>query len=281
MNVRQGGVWRFCMHGPDGRDYENQITYLEVSRPRRLVYKHGGDQDVEPVNFQVTVDFEDAGGKTRLTMRMQFPSAAARDHVVKTYGAVEGGRQTLERLAAHVAEASAKGHGRVAPGTSREFVITRVLASPRDLVYRAWTERDRLVHWFGPKGCTIPACTLDLRPGGVFHYCMRFPNGTDWWGRWVFREIVPKERLVFVSSFADEAGNAVRAPFSADWPVEMHSTVRFADHAGIGGGTVVTVRVVAMNATDAECKKFEEGFESMKQGWTDTFEQLAEYLAKA
>src|SRR5207248_2469506 len=51
MDVRPGGVWRFVMHGPDGRDYENKITYLEVVAPERIVYKHGGDADCEPVNF--------------------------------------------------------------------------------------------------------------------------------------------------------------------------------------------------------------------------------------
>ena len=73
MDVKPGGVWRFVMHGPDGRDYENKITYVEVVKPERLVYKHGGDKDVEPVNFQVTVTFEAQGDKTKLTMRMVFP----------------------------------------------------------------------------------------------------------------------------------------------------------------------------------------------------------------
>jgi uncharacterized protein YndB with AHSA1/START domain len=102
MDVRPGGVWRFVMHGPD-RDYQNKITYVEVVKPERLAYKHGGtgdkeDREVEPVNFQVTVMFTEQGGKTRVDMRMVFPSANARDYVVKTYGAVEGLNQTLARL---------------------------------------------------------------------------------------------------------------------------------------------------------------------------------------
>lgn len=103
MEVKAGGVWRFCMHGPDGRDYENKITYLEVDPPRRLVYKHGGDKEVEPVNFRVSVSFDDVGGRTKLTMRMQFPSANARDHVIKEYGAFEGLKETLARLEQHLA----------------------------------------------------------------------------------------------------------------------------------------------------------------------------------
>ena len=102
MDAKPGGVWRFVMHGPDGRDYKNKIVYIEVARPERLVYQHGGDDDVEPVNFQVTVTFAEQGGKTRLTVRMVFPSAEERDRVVKEYGAEEGLKQTLERLEEHL-----------------------------------------------------------------------------------------------------------------------------------------------------------------------------------
>jgi uncharacterized protein YndB with AHSA1/START domain len=104
MEVKPGGVWRFVMHGPDGRDYQNKITYLEVVKPERLVYKHGGDKEVEPVNFHVTVTFRELGGKTRLDMHSVFPSAKARDYVIKTYGAFEGMKQHLGRLEEYLAK---------------------------------------------------------------------------------------------------------------------------------------------------------------------------------
>jgi len=68
MEVKAGGVWRFVMHSPDGRDYQNKITFIEVVKPERLVYKHGGtgekeDRGLEPVSFHVTVIFTDEGGK--------------------------------------------------------------------------------------------------------------------------------------------------------------------------------------------------------------------------
>jgi uncharacterized protein YndB with AHSA1/START domain len=99
IDVRPGGVWRFVMHGPDGTDYENRITYDEIVRPERLVYRHGGGEDVEPVQFHTTVTFEDVGGKTKVTMRGVFASAEERDRVAQKYGAVEGAKQHLERLA--------------------------------------------------------------------------------------------------------------------------------------------------------------------------------------
>jgi uncharacterized protein YndB with AHSA1/START domain len=105
FDMRPGGVWRFVMHGPDGRDYENRITFDEVVPPERLVYHHGGGDDVEPVLFRSTVTFEDiGGGRTRLTLRGAFPSAAERARVIKEYGADQGMVQTLSRLGDYVAK---------------------------------------------------------------------------------------------------------------------------------------------------------------------------------
>ena len=102
MDVRPGGVWRFVMHGPDGVDYQNRIIYDEIVKPERLVYTHGSGEEGDPGQFQVTVTFAEQGGKTKLIMRMLFESAAERDKVVKEFGAIEGGNQTLDRLAEHL-----------------------------------------------------------------------------------------------------------------------------------------------------------------------------------
>jgi uncharacterized protein YndB with AHSA1/START domain len=103
FDLRVGGVWRFVMHGPDGSDYENRVTFDEIVKPERLVYHHGGGDDVEPVQFRTTVTFEDLGGKTRVTLRGVFPSLAERDRVIKDYGADKGLVQTLARLGEYLA----------------------------------------------------------------------------------------------------------------------------------------------------------------------------------
>lgn len=103
MDVRPGGVWRFIMHGPDGTDYKNKIVYLEVVKPERLVYKHAGEEETEAIKFHVTVTFAERGGNTEITMKTLFETAAEREHVVTQFGAIEGGKQTLERLASYVA----------------------------------------------------------------------------------------------------------------------------------------------------------------------------------
>jgi uncharacterized protein YndB with AHSA1/START domain len=102
MDVRPGGVWRFTMHGPDGADYPNRVVFVEVIKPERLVYDHGPEGQSEMKEFHVTVTFADDDGKTRTTLRMVFGSADERDRAVE-FGALEGGKQTLERLAEHLA----------------------------------------------------------------------------------------------------------------------------------------------------------------------------------
>ena len=103
FDMRPGGVWRFVMHGPDGRDYQNRVTYEEVTPPERIVYRHGGGDDVEPVQFRQIITFEDLGGRTRIVWRGDFPTAGERDRVVKEHGADTGLVQTMARLAEYVA----------------------------------------------------------------------------------------------------------------------------------------------------------------------------------
>lgn len=102
MDVRPGGMWRFIMHGPDGTDYPNRITYREVAAPERLVFLHGEDVDDDPGAFDVTITFHDlGGGRTRVTQRMLFATAAQREGVI-SFGAVELGNQTLRKLAEYL-----------------------------------------------------------------------------------------------------------------------------------------------------------------------------------
>ena len=107
MDFEPGGVWRFVMHGTDGTDYQNKVVYLEIVKPERLVFKHSGvEEDTESVSHQTTVTFAAEGNKTKLTMRVLFASAEELKRVVETYGAIEGGKQTLGRLAEYVEKAS-------------------------------------------------------------------------------------------------------------------------------------------------------------------------------
>jgi uncharacterized protein YndB with AHSA1/START domain len=160
----------------------------------------------------------------------------------------------------------------------QDFVISRVFNAPREMVWRAWTEREQLMQWFGPKGFTMPHAKLDLRPGGIFHYAMRSPDGKEMWGKWTFREIVAPNKLVLVSSFSDAQGGISRHPMSASWPLETLSTTTLEEH---DDKTTLTIRWSPLNATELEMKTFAEAQSGMQQGWGGTFEQLAAYLSKS
>jgi uncharacterized protein YndB with AHSA1/START domain len=108
---------------------------------------------------------------------------------------------------------------------------------------------------------------------------MKSPNGDAMWGKFTYREIVPRERLVFISSFSDESGGVTRHPMSATWPLEMLSRFTFEDAPG--GETKFTVRWVTHNASAEEQKTFDSSRNAMMQGWTGTMEQLEAYLARA
>jgi uncharacterized protein YndB with AHSA1/START domain len=120
-------------------------------------------------------------------------------------------------------------------------------------------------------------CTNDPRPGGVMHYGMQSPDGGVMWGKWVYREIAPPQRLAFVVSFSDEDGGTVRAPFNPEWPLEVLSVFTFEEE---DGRTVLTMRGEPVNANEAERRAFAGFHESMTQGWGGTLDQLDAYLAR-
>jgi uncharacterized protein YndB with AHSA1/START domain len=158
-------------------------------------------------------------------------------------------------------------------GPGRDLVITRVFDAPRELVFKARTEPERLKRWWGPKGTTTPYCEIDLRPGVVMHYCMRSPDGRDMWGKGVFREIVVPERIVLTDSFADAEGNVVLPThygMRPEWPLEALLTVTFEEEAG---KTRVTLRYEGVPpGADRD---------GSEQGWSESLERLGEYLSKA
>ena len=158
-----------------------------------------------------------------------------------------------------------------------EFVISRVFDAPRELVFDAWTRKEHLDKWFGPKGCQIVGGELDLREGGTYHYGMRMPDGNVMWGKWTFREVKRPEKLVLISSFSDEQGGITVHPGNPHWPRLTLSTTLFESQ---GPRTLLTIKWQPHQATDIERRTFAENHASMHGGWSGTFEQLARYLAE-
>lgn len=256
-----GGTWVHTMIGPDGTRYPNAVRYEEIVEHSRIVYtnaggREGGDKDT---SFRTNVTFVAVGDKTELTLHMVFSSPADRDMVVREYGAIEGGKQTLDRLATLV---------------SGDFMLSRVVDAPREKVWRCWTEEDQLAAWFGPKGFTTVTAKLDLRPGGVYHYRMQ-GNGVDMWAKWTFIDIEAPSKLVFISAFSDKDQGLGRHPMAPEWPSQMMATVLF---TAFGPKTMITIKWSAHEASEAERSVFSGGIGSMQQGWAGTFERLDTHL---
>ena len=267
---RVGGTWEHVMHGPDGANYPNKSTFKEIVPLERITFLHGGGREEGPgASFTATWTFETVeGNKTRLTGRLVFPSASARDFVVKEFGAIEGGKQTLERASEYVASMQ-----------SKPFIISRELNAPRDLVWKVWTEREHFAGWFGPKGIKIEIAQFDLRPGGMIHYNMQTPDGKVIWGKAVYREIVSPSKLVWINSFSDKNAGITRHPFTKDpWPLQLLTVVTFTENAG---KTTVTVNWLPYESEADERRVFDNNLENMKGGWGGTFDQLTTYLAEA
>jgi len=137
MEVKPGGVWKHVMRGPDGAEYPNHSTFTEVTKPERLVYVHAGHKVGGPgIHFVSTWSFDElAERKTRVTIHHVFPTAEMREMVVKDFGAIEGGKQCLSRLAEFIIR---KGE---------PLVVERVLNAPIAKVWTAITDRNAMAKW--------------------------------------------------------------------------------------------------------------------------------------
>lgn len=163
------------------------------------------------------------------------------------------------------------------PPPEGAFIISRTFDAPRAAVWKAHTEAERLKQWWGPKGCKLDITRFEFRPGGVFHYAMSYSTGARMWGRFVYRDIRSPERIVWINSFANAEGGITRAPFSGDWPLEMENTVTFAEK---DGKTDMVVTSVPYGASKDERAYFVGMFDSLRQGFGGTYDQLAEHLAQ-
>jgi uncharacterized protein YndB with AHSA1/START domain/uncharacterized glyoxalase superfamily protein PhnB len=159
---------------------------------------------------------------------------------------------------------------RAAMAAAQPLTITRTFAAPRERVWKAWTEPERVKRWWGPKDFTAPVCKIDLRVGGKYLSCMRSAEGQDFWSTGTYREIVAPKRLVCTDSFADAEGNVVPAShynMSGDWPLELQVTVTFEEQ---GGKALLTLRHEGLPVGEMRTM--------CAAGWNESFDKLASFL---
>lgn len=151
-----------------------------------------------------------------------------------------------------------------------DVVISRVFNAPRKLVWKAWTDPEHLMRWWGPKDYTSPICKIDFRVGGKYLYCMRSPDGLDLWSTGTYLEIVPIEKIVWTDSFSDEQGNVVPAStygMADDFPLEFRVTLLLDE---VDGKTKFTLKHSGLPPGEME--------EMTAAGWNESLDKLAETL---
>jgi len=152
------------------------------------------------------------------------------------------------------------------------MVVTRVFDAPRELVWKAWTDPQYVMQWWGPKGFTAPFCRIDFRPGGKFLCCMRAPDGKEFWNAGEYHEITLHEKIVYSMYFADPQGNKVDA---SHYGIEHEG--------GDGAYDVITFEDLGNGRTKLTLIG-NESMESAKnsgevEGWNQVLDKVAEVLA--
>jgi uncharacterized protein YndB with AHSA1/START domain len=171
----------------------------------------------------------------------------------------------------------AAGSNAAAVSGDRELFISRVFDAPREMVWKAFTERERMARWWGMKGTTTRIVEFDPRPNGTFLYVMRMPDGREMLAKWVYREIVAPELLVVVHFATDDSGLPIPHPYDPALPPEMLTTSRFIEHAG---RTTLELRSAPINETAAQRAAFNKLADAMGEGFNNSLDLLDEYLAK-
>jgi uncharacterized protein YndB with AHSA1/START domain len=184
MEVRTGGVWEHVMHGPDGQSYENQIVYVEVVKPERMVYDH-----VSYPLFRSTVLFKEEGAKTAVSMRMVFESAELLAKVEKEHKAIEGLTQTFERMGEHLA--------------TYPVIVEHTYKAPIETVWEAITEVEHLKKWF-----MDAIHSFEAKPGFTTEFTIQ-NKGKDYVHLWKVLEVVPGKKIAVEWKFGGYAGSSI------------------------------------------------------------------------
>jgi uncharacterized protein YndB with AHSA1/START domain len=259
MDFRPGGLWRYVQRGPDGKEFAFSGIYREIAPPERIVYTF--EFEAMPGHVVLnTATFEELHGKTKVTITSLYPTVEDRDCMIKA-GMERGANESWDMLDEHLSQMAAEKN----PSAQHDLVLTRVFDAPRSLVFQAWIDPVHVAQWWGPRGFTNPVCELDPHPGGAILIHMRAPNGVVYPMTGVFQEIVPPERLSFLSGAMDDKGNLL---------FEILNTVTFAEQAG---KTTLTLHARVIKSTPAAAPHLA----GMEIGWTQSLERLAAFVTKA
>jgi uncharacterized protein YndB with AHSA1/START domain len=267
IDLRVGGKYFNCMRGPDGKEYWSTGVYREIVSREKLVStdsfadekgnmvpaSYYGMKGEWPLELLVTVTLEERGGKTTMLLRHEgIPAGEMRD---LTYA---GWSESFDKLA-EILAANRSLTSIIAEPGKQEVVITRVFDAPRELVFKAYTDPDRIRDWWGPKRFTNTVERMDVRPGGIWRIVQRDKDGNVYAFQGVYHEVRPPERLVSTFEFEGAPGHV-----SLD-------TATFEEHEG---RTKLVAKSVFQSVEDRDAM-LQEG---MEEGVIETMDRFADLL---
>jgi uncharacterized protein YndB with AHSA1/START domain len=271
IDARVGGRFVFTDRR-DGEDVEHVGEYLEIDRPRRLVFTFGVPK-YSPVMTRVTIDMVRSAAGCDLTLTHE---GVLPDWFEQTRS---GWTKILETLATTLPnpDRSKEMAGNSAVSTGPDFVITRVFDAPRALLFNAWTDPRHLSQWWGPHGNST--CRLDVRNGGTWRIVMRGPDGAEYPVKGVYREIVEPERIVMTIDHSElpddwhDRMNPGRDKSKGGPKLEILATVTFEERDGKTTQTL-QLRFESAAVRDTLLKI------GMSEGWSQSLERLRAEVAK-
>ncbi len=268
IDLRVGGKYLNCMRGPDGKDYWSTGIYREILPPQRLVMtdsfadekgnmvpaSYYGMTGEWPLELLVTMTLEEAGGKTKMTLRHEgIPSGLMRE-LTET-----GWSESFDKLAESIVEGERTRI--IAERGKQEVVITRIFDAPRNLLFKAHTDRDLIPQWWGPERLKTTIDKLDVKPGGLWRFVQRDAAGNTYAFRGVYHEVSPG-RIVGTFEFEGMPG---------------HVSLDIVTFDEIGTKTKLTEKTVFLSVEDRD-GMMKEGLE---EGILESMDRLAELLKKS
>lgn len=157
-----------------------------------------------------------------------------------------------------------------------QFSITRTFNAPKQVVFNAFSNAEALAQWWGPANMAIDVVKLDFRPKGIFHYSMKMGD-TIRYGVFHYIAIEEPNRIEWINSFANEAGEIIQAPFPGlFFPKEVMNIMTLTESDGL---TTLHLTGYPINANAEEEQTYYSMFAGMNQGFSGTLDQLEAYLS--
>lgn len=246
FDLRPGGAWNFVMHGPNGTDYPNSSTFVEINTPEKLVFNH-----VSKPHFQVVATFEEAGGQTKVTFQQIFKTQEECNKIRAFAG--DANEQNMDRLEAVVGEM-------ILDRSDREIKTTRMFDATAESIFAAFTDSKQLSQWWGPNGFNITTHSIEVKPGGLWRFLMHSSDGTMYPNRVEYQEVVSPSLVTFVHGSDDE-------------PEQFRTLVHLEKD---GEQTKLTMKSLFPTPQALDAVKKSGAVEGARQ----TLERLASFLAK-